>query len=64
MFLLLDSDGYQIYCSYDDAAWVYEIYSDSRGTTWIGCADSIEDARIIAKGYIMEEVSIDMCEVC
>jgi len=64
MFLLLDLDGYQIYCSYDDVAWVYEIYSDANGSTWIGCADSIADARIIAKGYIMEEVSIDMCEVC
>lgn len=63
MFLLLDSDGYQIYCNYDATAQVYELYLDSKGVTWIGCEDSLEDARILAKGFIMEEVSIDTCEV-
>lgn len=55
MNLIYESNGYKIYSQFDRTAEVYELFTDTDGVGYVGCADSIREAKQIAKDFVEEQ---------
>ena len=46
--------GLQAWAQFDDTASVWEIFASDTGEDYIGCADSIPEARAVASAWFAE----------
>jgi hypothetical protein len=46
--------GWCVWGMWDECAEVYDLYADPNGAEHLGCADTINEAKIIAMEYFQE----------
>jgi hypothetical protein len=56
MTLIGKQHGYEVWTHYDHTAGVFEMFASKEGSDWIGCADTLSDARQFAKIWLAEQV--------
>lgn len=49
--------GWCVYGKWDEGAEVYDLFADLNGAEWVGCADTLDEAKSIARGYFQELMS-------
>lgn len=51
------SNGYEVWAKYDKSAELYELFTDKDGVGYVGCSDTLEEADVIAKDWVQEQMS-------
>lgn len=51
MVKILTKNGYEYFTHFDSTAKVFEIFLDTEGETYIGCADTRDECIAIAKKH-------------
>ena len=46
--------GREVWVNFDEGAEVYELFASSEGDDYIGCADTLAEARLIASEWFQE----------
>lgn len=49
--------GCEVWIHFDESAEVYELFTDSEGEGYIGCADTVKEARLVARDWFEERMS-------
>lgn len=47
-------DGYEVWAQYDETAAVIELFASEEMSDYIGCADTLPQARALARAWIAE----------
>lgn len=56
MTLICKRKGYEIWAAFDESAQVWELFFDADGVSYAGCADTIREAKMVAK-FVLNEVA-------
>jgi hypothetical protein len=48
--------GYEVWVHFDKTAEIYELFTDDEGVGYIGCADTLTDARKVASAFFEEQM--------
>ena len=47
----------EVYANFDDTAQVWELFTESEALCCVGCADNLQEARQVARDWILERAS-------
>ena len=55
---VLEKNGYEVWASWDATAEVYELFNDKEeGSCYVGVADTLAEAVIVAQWYVDEQLA-------
>lgn len=56
MELIYKHRGYEIFAHFDKDAELFELFTDTDGVGYVGCADDLREAKQIAKDFVADNL--------
>lgn len=53
--MILKRNGYEVWLKYDESADVFEAFASEDGSDYIGCFDTVAEAKVYAAKWISEQ---------